>query len=117
MRIWTAALILIAGLLVASCGGGGSDSSTTTSGGGATGAQVVMKNLAFDPASITVKVGESITWTNQDGFTHDVKADNGEFASENIEAGGTYSTVIDKPGTYPYHCGIHPEMTGTVIVQ
>jgi plastocyanin len=45
-----------------------------------------------------------------------VTADNGEFKSDNIGNGGTYSFTFDKAGTYPYHCTIHPGMTGVVIV-
>ena len=115
------ALILVVAVLAAGCGG--STSSTTTAGtpattsGNSAGAQVVLKGFAFDPASITIKAGESVTWTNQDSPTHTITADNGEFDSGNIASGAKYSFTFAKAGTYPYHCSIHPSMKGTVVVQ
>ena len=118
------ALILVVAVVATACGSG-SVSTTTTSGsvsttttaGAAGGGQVVMKGFAFSPGSITIKAGESVTWTNQDGTTHTVTADNGEFNSSNIASGATFTFKFDKAGTYPFHCSIHPSMKGTVIVQ
>lgn len=130
-------VILVAGVFAASCGGstgggayGGGGSTTTTvgssttastpgptAGGGAAGAQVVMKNLAFDPATVTIKAGESVTWTNQDGMNHTVVADKGEFKSSDLGQGATFTFKFDKAGTYAYHCSIHPSMKATVVVQ
>jgi plastocyanin len=113
-------IVLLIAVFAASCGGGTSGGSTTTTaakGAGGGGAQVVMKGFAFDPASVTVKVGESVTWTNNDNATHTVTADNGEFKSSDIAQGATFTFKFDKAGTYPYHCSIHPSMTGTVIVK
>jgi plastocyanin len=108
-------IILVISVVAAGCGG---TSPTTTSGAsGAGGGQVAMKSFAFDPASVTVKVGESVTWTNNDSATHTVVADNGEFKSSDIAKGATFTFKFDKAGTYPYHCGIHPSMTGTVVVK
>jgi plastocyanin len=112
------AIILV--VAVAATGCGSSSNSTTTAGTPATtssAAQVVIKGFAFDPASITIKAGESVTWTNQDSPTHTITADNGEFDSGNIASGATYSFTFAKAGTYPYHCTIHPSMKGTVVVQ
>jgi plastocyanin len=126
-------MILMVGLVAAGCGGSTSGTTTTaagpaTTGGtgttagtattaGAVGAQVVLKNFAFDPASITVKAGDTVTWTNQDSATHTVAADNGEFKSGDLGNGATFSFTFAKAGTYPYHCSIHPNMKGTVVVQ
>ena len=130
--IGAAALLLLTVVLVAAaCGGDGTTTtvpagSTTESvsttgggggGGGGGGAQVTIKDFAFDPASVTIKTGESVTWTNEDSTTHDVVADGGEFSSGNIDNGATFSFTFDKAGTYPYICGIHPSMTGTVVVE
>jgi plastocyanin len=90
---------------------------TPTSAAGGGGAQVVMKGFAFDPASVTIKVGESVTWTNQDPTNHTVTADKGEFKSSDIANGATFTFKFDTAGTYAYHCSIHPSMTGTVVVQ
>jgi plastocyanin len=114
-------LILLVAVVLAGCGGSSTTTTgapvTTTGSAGSGGGQVVMKDIAFNPASITVKMGESVTWTNQDGVTHTVVADNGEFKSGDVAPGGTFTFTFDKAGTYPYHCTIHPTMKGTVIVQ
>ncbi len=111
-----AALVLASGLLA---GCGGSSTTATTAGGAAAGnaAQVIMTNRSYDPQEITVKVGDTVTWVNQDAPKHDVVADNGEFKSSLFDKGQSFSFTFTKAGTYPYHCSIHPGMTGTVIVQ
>ena len=114
-----AALLLTFGILA---GCGGSSTSATTSGGGKAGAasnavQVIMANRSYDPQQVTVKVGDTVTWVNQDTPKHDVVADNGEFKSNLFDKGGTFSFTFTKTGTYPYHCSIHPGMVGTVVVQ
>jgi plastocyanin len=111
--------ILAIGVFVVGCGG---TTATTTAGGGvittaAGGTQVALKNFAYDPANVTIKAGGSVTWTNQDSVTHDVTADNGEFKSGSLANGATFSFTFAKAGTYPYHCGIHPTMKGTITVQ
>ena len=139
-------VLLIVGVFAASCGGGTTATTATTVGPGTTagtsttagtpttvgasttagtptsvagggGAQVVLKGFAFDPASVTIKVGASVTWTNQDSTNHTVTADKGEFNSSQLANGATFSFKFDKAGTYAYHCSIHPSMTGTVVVQ
>ncbi len=111
-----AALALASGLLA---GCGGSSTPATTAGGTAAdnAAQVIMTNRSYDPQEITVKVGDTVTWVNQDAPKHDVVADNGEFKSSLFDKGQSFSFTFTKTGTYPYHCSIHPGMTGTVIVQ
>ena len=109
-------IVLVVAVFAAGCGSGTSGT-TTTAAGGAGGGQVVMKSFAFDPASVTVKVGESVTWTNNDSATHTVVADNGEFTSSDIAPGAAFTQKFDTAGTYPYHCSIHPSMKGTVVVQ
>jgi len=113
--------ILAVLMLMAACGSSGGDTTTTgtpgTTGSSGGGAQVVMKSMAFDPASVTVKAGESVTWANQDSATHTVVGDNDEFKSGDLANGGSFSFTFDKAGTYTYHCGIHPSMKGTVVVQ
>ena len=79
--------------------------------------QVIMANRSYDPPQVTVKVGDTVTWVNQDTPKHDVVADNGEFKSNLFDKGGTFSFTLTKTGTYPYHCSIHPGMVGTVVVQ
>lgn len=75
---------------------------------------VMIKNLAFSPATINVTAGSSVTWTNVDGFTHTVVFN--DQASAAIGRGETYTRTFDKVGEYDYSCGIHPSMKGKVIV-
>jgi plastocyanin len=80
---------------------------------------VSIKNFAFSPANITVKVGDTVTWTNNDTVAHTVTADSGSSDapdSGNIAPGTTYSFKFTKAATYIYHCAIHPNMQGSVTV-
>lgn len=79
---------------------------------------VAVKNFAFSPASLTVKVGTTVTWTNQDTDAHTVTSQNnaGPLASQALSTGQTYSYTFTKAGTYSYLCTIHPFMTATVTV-
>jgi plastocyanin len=72
---------------------------------------------AFDPASVTVSIGDSVTWTNADGVAHTATADDASFDTGNIAAGGSDSITFATAGSFPYHCTIHPAMTGTITVQ
>lgn len=78
---------------------------------------VVIDNLAFNPEIVTISVGDSVEWTNNDSFDHTVTSDTGAFNSGDIVPGGTFSLEFTTAGTYEYHCEIHPSMTGTVVVQ
>jgi plastocyanin len=127
-RHLTIPLVLALGALAfAGCGSSGSSSSSSssptpapastpaTTGGGAV--AVSMKNIAFAPKSVTVKVGQKITWTNDDTVAHNVTAKSGaSFASSTFNQGGTYSYTPTKAGTISYVCTIHPGMDGTIIV-
>jgi plastocyanin len=77
---------------------------------------VTISGFAFGPASVSVPVGSTVTWTNQDGTAHTVTADDGSFDSGSLAQGATFSQTFDTPGTYPYHCAIHSSMTGTITV-
>lgn len=78
---------------------------------------VTVQNFAFSPSSIKVKVGDKVTWTNQDSTTHTVTADDGLFDSGDLAQGKSFSFTFTKAGTYTYHCAIHPSMTATVTVE
>jgi plastocyanin len=78
---------------------------------------VTIQNFAFTPASITVPKGTTVTWVNEDSVNHQIVSDTqGTFTSNSLPKGAGYSFKFDTPGTYPYHCSIHPSMKGTVIV-
>ena len=74
-------------------------------------------NFAFTPDPVSAGAGSTLVWTNQDGATHTVVADDGSFRSSGLAQNGTYSLQLTTPGTYPYHCSIHPFMKGTITVK
>lgn len=76
------------------------------------------QELRLRPAALVVKVGTTVTWTNQDGDAHTVTSQNnsGPLSSPPLNTGQTYAYTFTKPGTYSYLCTIHPFMTATVTV-
>jgi plastocyanin len=76
-----------------------------------------VKNFMFAPASMTVKSGATVTWTNMDQEPHTVVSSDGLFRSGAIDTGESFSFTFEKPGTYQYLCTIHPRMVGIVVVQ
>jgi amicyanin len=91
---------------------------TLTNTAAVAGNAVTIKNFAFAPTALKVKVGTTVTWTNQDSDAHTVTSqDNGgPLSSAALNTGQTYSYTFTKPGTYAYLCTIHPFMTATVTV-
>ncbi|MFA6333840.1 MAG: cupredoxin family copper-binding protein [Methanoregula sp.] len=77
-----------------------------------------IKNMAYDPAEITVKAGSIVRWVNRDSVVHSVvfSKDSKINPSGILRNSEGFSVKFYEAGTYPYSCGIHPEMTGTVIV-
>jgi plastocyanin len=122
----SACAALALALAVSACGGGGGGGSTSTtstssasssSAGSGGGIQIKMQNIAFSPNATTVKVGEKVTWTNDDTVDHNVTANSGaDFKSKDFGKGGTFSFTPEKAGTIKYVCTIHPGMTGTLTV-
>ena len=116
---WVIGIILLTAILsiTDSC----SKSSSIYGGGGSKGGpgmnEVWIQGMAFDPSSITINAGTTITWTNKDGVPHTVTSDTGLFNSGTLGTNGTYSYKFVTSGTYAYHCAIHPYMTATVIVN
>jgi plastocyanin len=83
----------------------------------AAGNAVSIANFAFAPASLTVAVGTTVTWTNSDTAGHTVTADDGSFKSNTLGTGATFAQTFAKAGTFAYHCSIHKSMTGTITVH
>ncbi len=79
--------------------------------------EVFIQGMAFDPFTITVQVGTTVTWSNRDAVDHTVTSDTGLFDSGLIPKDGTYTHTFSSAGTFNYHCTIHTYMTGTVVVQ
>ncbi len=77
-------------------------------------AQVAIKDFKFQPDSVTIKKGGTVTWTNMDSVTHDVRFKDAE--SPNLKKGETYSRTFEEAGTFEYTCDIHPYMKGKVAV-
>lgn len=83
----------------------------------ADGTPVRIAEFAFDPGTVTVKVGETVTWTNNDTAGHTATMDDGSCRTGTLQKGQSASIRFDSPGEYPYICSIHPRMTGSVIVE
>jgi len=90
--------------------------SVAASSGASGSSAVEIKNVAYNPTTITVKVGTKVTWTNNDTFAHTVTLDDNSVDSGNVAAGATFDNTFAKAGTFAYHCKIHASMHGTVTV-
>jgi plastocyanin len=91
---------------------------TVSKGGSTPGAnEVWIQGMAFDPSTITVTTGTSITWTNKDAIGHSVTSDNGVFDSGILNSTETFSYTFNTAGTFAYHCKVHSSMTASVIVK
>ena len=77
---------------------------------------VHIDNVVFEPAQLTVKVGQTVTWTNRDDIPHTVVCA-GKFRSKTMDTDGTFSFTFTAPGDYKYFCSLHPHMTGMVKVE
>ena len=84
----------------------------------APGSSVSIDNFTFTPASLTVKAGTTVTWTNKDDIPHGIAAANNEFKrSKALDTDDNFSFTFTTPGTYKYFCYLHPHMTGTIVVE
>jgi plastocyanin len=127
-----AGLAILVAVAFAACGGAATP--TTAPAGGSTGpsagaaacvkattagtVQAQIKDFAFTPASISAKVGDTITWTNNDTTPHTPALDDGTCSTDALSQGAKGSLTFSAPGTYPYHCAIHPTtMKGTIVVS
>ena len=88
---------------------------TTAPQGSANVKTITIANFAFSPSTITVKAGDTVTWENNDSAPHQIASDS--FNSDALAKGATFQHKFDTKGTYPYHCAIHPSMTGEIIVE
>ena len=121
-----AVLALVLGMVVVLGAGCSSNKTTTpttptptkstpsTSPSGAK--SVKIADFAFEPSSMTVPVGTTVTWTNS-GASCTVTSDTGAFDSGQLQPGATYQFTFNAPGTFPYHCANHPtQMLATITV-
>jgi plastocyanin len=78
---------------------------------------VAISGFAFDPGTVEVEAGTKVTWSNDDPAPHTVTAEDGDFDSDILDGGQSFSFTFDEPGTYTYLCNVHPDMKGTVKVR
>ena len=110
-KLLPAFAVLAATVVAASCGGSGESGEPV-----ATTEVQMVKSYRFDPKVIEIKAGQTVTWTNDDNFTHTVQVEGQE--DHKVEQGESVEITFDKPGTYDYVCTLHRhDMDGTVIVK
>jgi plastocyanin len=78
--------------------------------------KVTIDNFTFSPATLKVKVGDTVTWTNHDDIPHTVVSA-GKFRSKAMDTDGTFSFTFTTAGEYKYFCSLHPHMTGAITVE
>lgn len=80
--------------------------------------EVEIEDMAFKPADITIKKGTTVTWTNKDSLSHTVTETDSQTGpnSSPLSQDESYTFTYNQAGTFTYHCSIHPEMTGKVVV-
>lgn len=125
-------LLVACVLVVAACGDDGDDAASddTQAGEDTTTSEAIedeatgddseeaatISGLTFQPDPIEVEAGTTVVWSNEDGVGHTVSAEDGSF-DEAVDAGSSASVTFDEAGEYEYFCGIHPQMSGTVVVS
>jgi plastocyanin len=113
----TAVLVaLLAAVIIAGCGDDNKTTNPPPDGGGFP-ISIVSETQGFSPDPATISVGDAVVWTNDDGVPHTSTSNTGVWNSGSIAAGQTFRRVFSAAGTFPYHCSLHPTMTGTIIVE
>jgi plastocyanin len=114
--------LLLAAFAFAGCGssgGTGSSSSTSTSASSGPSTHAVkIKEYTFKPAKITVPVGTTVDFSNEDSTAHTATStESGVFESGAIQPGKTGAITLRKAGNFTYYCAFHPFMKGTIVVE
>ncbi len=78
---------------------------------------VKIDSFKFITPDLTIAAGDVVTWTHEDSAAHTVTADDSSFDSDRLSSGETFSFTFSQPGTYGYHCNLHPSMTGRIVVE
>ena len=79
--------------------------------------EVKIDNFTFNPATITVKAGTTVTWTNGDDIPHTVVATAKAFKSKVLDTSDKFSFTFTTPGSYEYFCSLHPHMKASIVVE
>jgi plastocyanin len=119
-KVGAGVLVLAGALLLAACGGGsGTKSGTSPVSGSTSGASsITISNFMFQPMSLTVAPGVTVSVTNKDSATHTLTATGGQFNTGDIDQNQTKTFKAPmKPGSYHYICDIHQYMMGSIIVK
>ncbi len=114
--VMTLSVGLMLALLVVGCSGTGSSSQNQAPASGGSVQEIKIASFAFDPATLTIPVGTTVKWTNQDPADHTVTADDQSFDSGQLAQGKSFSFTFTKDGTFTYKCSNHSNMVGTIIV-
>jgi plastocyanin len=109
-----AAALSVGGVPVADAGGGGCHRDESTQ---ATGTQVGLSELCFNPTIIHIRPGQTVTWHNKDDVIHTVTGMPGTFDSDDLSLGQTFAHTFTEPGAYAYYCVLHRRMAGAVVVD
>ena len=109
--------VLMMGVVLALILGGVAASVSARAESKAETVEVKIDNFTFGPATVTVPVGTTITWTNKDDIPHTVVSTDGAFKSKVLDTDEKFSFTFSKAGIYPYFCSIHPKMTAKIVVQ
>ena len=115
-KVFSIFLVMIFAIVFAACSSSNTGNTNGNTNGG-TGSQtpaVSIENFSFKPSVLTVQVGTTVVWTNNDTAVHNIKS--ATFNSPEMKKGETFKFTFEKAGTYDYSCGIHPTMTGQIVV-
>jgi plastocyanin len=112
-----ASIMLLSGTTMQGQHDNGSTTLVQTAAGTDAASQVIIDNYAFSPSSLTVKIGTTVTWINQDDDAHTVDSTQGKFKSATLNKGDRFAFRFTSAGEYPYYCRFHPKMTGKILVQ
>lgn len=140
-RLALLSLVATATLILAACAGGSAGTPAASAGGGASApasapasggggaacseapagstaaVTVTIKDFKYSPQPVQAKVGDVVTWSNQDGAPHSATLDGGACDTKTINGGASASLVFTAPGTYTYHCAIHPTQMKDYTIQ
>jgi plastocyanin len=108
-RLWTRIVGALGGAALVAAIAAGSVLAATT--------DVGIAGFSFSPKSVTINVGDTVTWDNSDAQHHTATADDGSFDTGPISSGTPKSVKFSTAGTFAYHCSIHPTMTATLVVK
>lgn len=79
--------------------------------------EVKIDNFVFNPQTVTVKAGDTVTWVNHDDIPHTATSKTGTFRSKALDTDDKFSFTFTTPGTFAYFCALHPHMTGSIVVE